>query len=322
MKAAVVARLAVGRRVPVVVTVHGVPDASWPTAARLLARVADEVVAVSPHVAERLVAHGVPAARVTVVENAIAPVARRDRAEVRRLLDLPATAPVVLCLARLVAQKRHDLLVEAWADVVRDAGSDAASPVLLVAGDGPTRPAVEAAVTSAGLEGSVRLLGARPDADVLLAAADLLVLPTDWEGLPISLLEAMGAGVPVVVSRVGGVVETLGGAVRLVEPGSASALAAALTDLVGDPDARRVLADRGEALVADRFHPDHMVDGHRAVHRSAVRRPAGEPPDPIARRVGRAPPAARRVLDPRLRHRAGAHHHGGPHRGRRAGRAR
>ncbi|GAA1744426.1 glycosyltransferase [Aeromicrobium alkaliterrae] len=267
VKAAVVARLAVGRRVPLVVTVHGVPDGSWSTAGRLLTRVADAVVAVSPHVAEQLVAHGVPAARVRVVENAVLPLTRPDRADARRSLGVPDDAPVVLCLARLVDQKRHDLLVAAWPDVHR--GVEPA-PVLLVAGDGPTRAAVQAAAERDCPSGSVQFLGSRDDADVLLAAADLLVLPTDWEGLPISLLEAMGAGVPVVVSRVGGVVETLGSAVRLVEPGAVAPLGAALTELLADPAARHDLAARASALVADRFHPDRMVAGHEAVQHDLV----------------------------------------------------
>lgn len=267
VKAAVVARLAVGRRIPVVVTVHGVPDGSWSTAGRLLRRVADAVVAVSPHVAEQLVANGVPAARVRVVENAVQPLTRPDRADARRSLDLTGEAPVVLCLARLVEQKRHDLLVAAWPEVHHAVEP---APVLLVAGDGPTRASVEAAAERDCPSGSVRFLGSRDDADVLLAAADLLVLPTDWEGLPISLLEAMGAGVPVVVSRVGGVVETLGSAVRLVEPGAVAPLAAALTELLADPAARHDLAARATALVADRFHPDRMVAGHEAVQHDLV----------------------------------------------------
>ncbi|WP_229052993.1 glycosyltransferase [Aeromicrobium sp. Leaf350] len=267
VKAAVVARLAVGRRVPVVVTVHGVPDGSWRTAGRLLTRIADAVVAVSPHVSEQLTAHGVPASRVRVVPNAVQPVARHDRAEARLALGLAEDAPVALCLARMVEQKRHDLLVAAWPEVVDRTDP---SSVLIVAGDGPTRPSVEATAVGTCPPGSVQFLGARDDADLLLAAADVLVLPTDWEGLPISLLEAMSAEVPVVVSRVGGVVETLGSAVRLVEPGAVAPLAEALADLLGDPAARRALADRASALVADRFHPDRMVAGHEAVQDDLV----------------------------------------------------
>jgi len=278
VKAAVVARLGVGRRVPVVVTVHGVPAEQWRTSARVLARVATRVVAVSPHVRDRLVEHGLPAERAHVVENAVVPVPQVDPSAARELLHLPDDAPVVLCLARLVPQKRHDLLVAAWAHVLErwsvetldPARPGATAPVLLVAGDGPTRAAVEAQAAVACPPGSVRFLGARQDAEVLLAAADVVALATDWEGLPISLLEAMSAGVPVVATAVGGVVETLGSAVRLVEPDSIAAFATALTELVTDPDARKEHGDRGRALVATRFPLDRMVDGHDAATREVV----------------------------------------------------
>lgn len=251
VKAALVARAAVGRSVPVLTTLHGVPAGELAAAARILRWATDHVVAVSPHVATQLVEHGFPADRVTVVENAIAPVDRHPRAAARGRLGLPAGVPVVLCLARMVDQKRHDLLVEAWADVPSDA-------VLLLAGDGPNRPAVEELVRRHGLSGRVRLLGNRTDVDWLLSAADLVVLPTNWEGLPISLLEAMGAGVPVVASAVGGVVETLGPAVRLVEPGSAAALGEGLRELIGDPALRARLGRSGQDLVASRYGPAPM----------------------------------------------------------------
>lgn len=262
VKAAVVARLAVGGSAPVVTTLHGVPDGELATGARLLRRTSDHVVAVSPHVADGLVEHGFPAARVSVIENAVTPPPRRDREQARLRLGIAPGAVVGLCLARLATQKRHDLLVRAWERL--PAGS-----VLLLAGDGPTRGAVERQVAQG--TGDVRLLGERTDADWLLAAADLLVLPTDWEGLPISLLEAMSLGVPVVVSRVGGVLETLGDGVRLVEPGSADALAVALTELATDPVARRRLGLRGRELVAERFHLAPMLDAYAATYDEALR---------------------------------------------------
>jgi glycosyltransferase involved in cell wall biosynthesis len=138
--------------------------------------------------------------------------------------------------------------------------------VLLLAGDGPTRPAVEDEVHRHRLAGRVRVLGERSDVDVVLAAADLAVLATDWEGLPVSVLEAMAAGVPVVVSRVGDVAATVGEAVRTVEPGSVPALADALADLVGDPAERAALGRRGRALVAGRYGVDRMLDRYRDLY--------------------------------------------------------
>ncbi|MDP9821542.1 glycosyltransferase [Nocardioides massiliensis] len=263
VKAALVARLAAGRRCPVLVTLHGVPAGELRLAARILRRCADHVVAVSPYVATQLADHGYPADRVTVVANAVTPLALPERQQARAELDLDEAAPVALCLARFADQKRHDLLLDAWTETPDDA-------LLLLAGDGPTLPRVRAQVERLGLTDRVRLLGPRTDVPRLLAATDLVVLPTDWEGLPISLLEAMSSGVPVVASAVGGVRDTLGPALRLVPPGTAAALARALTDLLADRDERARLAHRGRRLVHDEFGPDRMHDGYAATYARLV----------------------------------------------------
>jgi glycosyltransferase involved in cell wall biosynthesis len=256
VKAAVLARLAVGRAVPVLTTLHGVATDEYAGAARLLRWCTDEVVAVSPHVARSIVGAGFPERRTRVVANAVPQPSVHDRATARRRLGLPVGAPVALCLARLAAQKRHDLLLNAWAGDIDGAH-------LLVAGDGPTRGAIESATLRLGLRERVHLLGERDDVDWLLSAADLVVLPTDWEGLPVSLLEAMAVGVPVVVSRVGDLAETLGCAVRLVEPGSAAALRHAIRDLLTDERARADLGARGRELVTTRHATGPMLRAYR-----------------------------------------------------------
>ena len=264
VKASLVARAAVGRRVPILTTVHGVPADQVATAVRILKWSSRQVVAVSPYVAEQLEAHGFPAQRITVIENATEAVAGHPRREARTRLGIAPGQSVALCPARLVDQKRHDLLLEAWGALE---GDDA---VLLLAGDGPNRQRIEADVQALGLGDRVRVLGARDDVDWLLAAADLLVLPTDWEGLPISLLEAMGAGVPVVVSRVGGVVETLGEAVRLVEPNSAEALREGIADLLEDTKRRAAQVERAQRLVEERFGVPGMVAQYERLYEEMV----------------------------------------------------
>jgi glycosyltransferase involved in cell wall biosynthesis len=258
VKASVVAALARGgSAVPIVTTLHGL--AGYAAAARILRRSSDLVVAVSEHVAAELRTQGFPAARVRVIENAVTPLPAHERRLARRRLELPDASPVVVSLARFAPQKRHDLLIEAWRRTRPDA-------VLLLAGDGPTRTRVQRAVVAAGLTQRVRLLGERQDPDWLLAAADVAVLSTDWEGLPVSLLEAMSVGVPVVVTRVGGVAETLDGAACLVEPGSADALAAGLNTVLDDAAARAELAARGRALLATRYDPQRMFAAYRRLY--------------------------------------------------------
>jgi glycosyltransferase involved in cell wall biosynthesis len=92
----------------------------------------------------------------------------------------------------------------------------------------------------------------------LLSAADVAVLPTDWEGLPISVLEAMSAGVPVVASAVPELVATVGSAAEVVTPGSATALADGLRRVLTDPDRATQLIRAGEDLVSSRFGRDRM----------------------------------------------------------------
>lgn len=260
-KAALVARLALGRRgsgPPLLVTAHGFLAADRDLATRLLARTADHVVAVSDETADRLRDHGLPADRVSVIENSLEPPPGRDRPEARSRLGLHPDAPVVLCLARMTVQKRHDLLLEAWRDWPDP-------PTLLVAGDGPTRPEVARLVTAYGLEGRVHLLGDRQDADWLLAACDVMVLPSDMEGLPVSVLEAMALGVPVVSSAVGGVAALGDDAVQLAAPGESRGLRDGVRRVLTEPDRRRQLVATGRTLVAERFAIGRMTEEYDMV---------------------------------------------------------
>lgn len=245
--AGLVAVAMVGRRTPVLVTAHGFPPASYAPAARVLQRAADLVVAVSDDVADRLRAEGMRRP-VEVIENALVPLEVPDRGTARVELGLGAEDRVVLCLARMTEQKRQDLLIEALAD--------RHDLTLLIAGSGPTRERLEALAEERG--GVARFLGDRDDAPRLIAAADVLVLPSDWEGLPVTLLEAMGAGLPVVASAVGGVA-TLDGAVELVPPGSAAALGEAIDRVLADPVAAERLRAGARELLAARFDPTTML---------------------------------------------------------------
>jgi glycosyltransferase involved in cell wall biosynthesis len=251
-KATLVARLAFGRDLPIVTTLHGVADAETAHAARILAWASDRVVVVSSYVGQQLARAGYPEHRIEVIPNAVQPLPPYPRAQARAELGIPPTAVVGLCLARMVDQKRHDLLVDAWSYIGQRAQ-------LLLAGDGPNRARVAAAIDYHRLGGTVLQLGERADVPRLVAASDFLVLPTDWEGLPISVLEAMEAGLPVVASRVGGLAEHFAGAARLVEPGSLSELVTALDEVIARPALRAHLAHAGRARAAERFSADAMV---------------------------------------------------------------
>ncbi|MGK3208882.1 glycosyltransferase [Amycolatopsis sp. MEPSY49] len=249
--ASLVARLATRR--PVVTVFHGVADDDVPAAVRILRRTSRQVVAVSPATAGRLTGAGLPDP--VVIRNAV--FARPPvfgRAEVRASLGVPARTPVALCLARLEPQKRHDVLLDAWAAVDGDA-------VLWLAGDGSLRAGLERRAEALGRR--VEFLGTRTDVADLLAAADVTVLTSDWEGLPLAVLESLAAGRPVVATDVGGVGDVLAdGGGLVVPPGDPAATAAALTTLLFDEAARESAAALGLRTIQREFDPHPLMKSY------------------------------------------------------------
>lgn len=276
--ATVIARLAASGRVPVLTVFHGVADADYPRAARLLGRCSAAVVAVSDVIAGRLRSAGLREPAPVVIRNAVSRRPSIDRAASRAALGLAEGTPVALCVARLVEQKRHDVLIEAWAQLVGGEGADPLlrDAILLIAGDGPLRAGLESTAVARGVSGSVRFLGNRDDVPALLAATDVTVLTSDWEGLPVAVLESMAAGRPVVASRVDGVSELLGGGAGVLTPrGDPPAVARALGDLLTDGSARRVAAEAGLRTIERDYDPAVMIRRYGELIDRI--RPAGRP---------------------------------------------
>lgn len=247
-----------GHRTRLVSVFHGVAAPDYPRAARLLRRTGAPVVAVSHTIAGRLVAAGLPEHRVQVIHNAVAATPPFAKAAGRRALDLPAKLPVILCIARFAPQKRHDVLLRAVAEL-----DD--THTLLLAGEGPQLASVEALAAELGIAERVRFLGVRDDIDVLLGAADVTVLTSDWEGLPLVVLESLTAGRPVVATDVDGVREVLSeGGGTLVPPGDAAAVAAAVRALLTDKEAYAAAVEAGGNTVRSRFDPETLARKYRA----------------------------------------------------------
>ncbi|MFI0803315.1 Glycosyltransferase involved in cell wall bisynthesis [Amycolatopsis lurida] len=261
--ASLVSRLALapGRRRPLVTVFHGVADDEVAVAARIVRRTSDRVVAVSPATADQLAGAGVR--RPVVIRNAV--FTRRPhfgRAEVRASLGVTNGTPVALCLARLESQKRHDVLLDAWARLDGDA-------VLWLAGDGKLRAALEEHHERVG--GKVRFLGTREDVPDLLAAADLTVLTSDWEGLPLAVLESMASGRPVVATDVGGVRDVLsGGAGVVVPPGDPQAVAEALRPLLRDRSTRDSLGAEGQRKIQREYDPHTVMKAYDELLRTTL----------------------------------------------------
>jgi glycosyltransferase involved in cell wall biosynthesis len=180
-----------------------------------------------------------------------------DRASLRQALGLPVDGPLVITVCRLYRPRDFPTLLRALAQLVEQ------SPCrLLIVGDGPYRNLVEAEIAALGLAKRVSLLGFRADVRALLRASDLFVLSTAlWEGLPLTLLEAMDAGLPVVASRVGGIAEAVlpGETGLLVTPQDPQALCEALRTLLTDGALAARLGAAGKQRVAASFGSERMV---------------------------------------------------------------
>ncbi len=188
----------------------------------------------------------------TVIRNGVdldhfrpgAPDPGRDRAEARAALPLPpsfpADGPLAVCAGRICAQKGQDILLRAWPEVL----ATVPTARLALVGDGPDTERLRHTAALSGI--GVHFAGAAADIRPWLRAADLVVLPSRWEGMALAPLEAMACGRPVLVSDVSGARESLPpgqGRLCLVPPEDPTALAKALGRLLAEP---RLLAELGE----------------------------------------------------------------------------
>ncbi|MGY1779602.1 glycosyltransferase family 4 protein [Geodermatophilus sp. SYSU D01036] len=256
LRAGLVAAVAVrtGPRRPLVVTLHNaLPERSGPlrrvlaAAERATVRAADVVLAASGDLADNARRLGARDVRVAPVSAPALPPARRAREEVRAGLGLADGRPLVLAVGRLHPQKGYDVLLDAAAALTRGVAGDPA-PLVAIAGDGPLEAELSARIAAQRLP--VTLLGRRDDVADLLAAADLVVLPSRWEARSLTAQEALRAGTPLVATRTGGLPELLGDGAVLVPPGDAPALAGAVADLLADPARAAALAEAGRAQAA------------------------------------------------------------------------
>jgi glycosyltransferase involved in cell wall biosynthesis len=270
--------------VPAVCTVHGkhyYPDRRRRRLLyRLAARRAARVVAVSGELRAFFCGvTGVARDAVQVVYNGIDVAAyagvRGDPS--RRVgLGIPADALVVGSIGNLYAVKGHACLLRAAA-LLRDRGGD---PHVVILGRGEQREPLLALADTLGLSSRLHLPGFREDAASYLGAMDMFALPSQSEGMPLSLLEAMAAGLPVVASAVGGVPEALedGRTGLLVSPADPVALAAALHRLAANPALAGELGLAAQAEVRRRFSVDAMVSAYREIYRDACHRRAPAAP--------------------------------------------
>lgn len=226
----------------------------------------DAVVASAGSVKDYYVAQvGADPAAVEVIYNAVDWAqlqATMSRQEFRASAGVPADAPAAAIIARLTEQKAHRVLFESMTD------PRLAALHLIVVGDGELRDDLRSRAASLGIAGRVHFLGARRDLGNILAASDIFAMPSFWEGLPLSMVLAMGAGLPVVASRVAGIPEVVRDHVSglLVDAGDTTQLARALAALVQDPKLRSRLGAAAREFVLPRFGVDGYVASITALY--------------------------------------------------------
>jgi glycosyltransferase involved in cell wall biosynthesis len=221
---------------------------------------------------------GVPSWRIQVIPNGV-DLERFVRASTR-LSDVPAEVvpmswrdrriTVFGNVARFSDAKDHVGLLHAF-DAVRRVHP--ASRLLLV-GDGETRPVIEATIRELVLEDWVHLTGMRQDVPAMLRCMDIFVLSSQREGMPISVLEAMAAGLPVITTDVGGIREVVADGVtaRIVPPRDRDMLCRAMCWMLEQPEARTEMAATGEKLVRTRYEHDVMVGRYMDLYIQTRRR--------------------------------------------------
>jgi glycosyltransferase involved in cell wall biosynthesis len=226
---------------------------------------AQRIVCVSEMTRQIAIKEGVQAERVLVIQNGIRPVPIEgvDRPRVRKEAGIQEQDVFLLSVGRLVYSKAHEYLIAAMPEVLRQFPNVKVG----ICGDGVLRADLEAQIQSLGLSSSVKLLGMSDRVASYLASADVFVMPSRSEGLPIALLEAMSAGLPIIVTKVEGVNEVIvdGEQGLLVPIGDVDALARAILQLLHDPAMRARMGHSSKQRMAEFYSIDHMGERYLAL---------------------------------------------------------
>jgi glycosyltransferase involved in cell wall biosynthesis len=258
---------------PVVATEHGRLNNGRATlkrqiANRLMNLMSIETFAVSASLREQLISEGFPERRVGVIHNGIdpgAPASADARQRARTAFGFASDDFVVGGVGRLDPVKDYATLIDAFGLLSRLGRRIR----LILIGDGPQRVDLTRRLRDCGLSNVASLLGHRDDVRDLLPAMDVFVSSSIFEGVSLTLLEAMAAGLPVVATRVGGTPEVVVDQVTglLVPPRAPEALASAVARLMADPEDRAAQGASGRARVVQSFHIDTMVHRYMEIYR-------------------------------------------------------
>jgi len=238
----------------------------------LYRRLVDRVIAISKGVENVLLTAGIPKEKIDVVVDGIDvdkfnPA--RSGAEMRRTFGIPSEAPVVGINATLTQRKGHHYFLRAAREVIREFPGT----YFLIAGDGPLRGELEVLVRRLGLAGRVIFTGHRDDVVDVLAAFDVLVLTSVYEGLGVAILEGMAMGKPIVASRVGGIPESTREGVNgfLVPPRDYQAVAGRIKLLLKDRSLAARMGREGRRIVEEEFSSRVMARQNESIYYEVLR---------------------------------------------------
>jgi glycosyltransferase involved in cell wall biosynthesis len=226
----------------------------------------DAVIAVSAPIAQRVRAAGVAPEKLHLVPNAFAPASGGvPRETARRTLNVP-NVPVIGWVGRLSREKGPDIALEAFARLRRS------NICLVMIGGGPEDSLLRRRAAALGLGDLVLWRGVVPNAGMLFSAFDAFFLSSRTEGTPVALLEAMAAGIPIVATRVGGVPDIIDeSSARLVESSDVDGMAAALSDVLDDPNHARARAEKASERLAGYFAVDVWLSRYESIYRAVSR---------------------------------------------------
>ena len=241
---------------------------------RLLGRLTTQFVAISPEISGDLDRLGIGRGKTVIVRLGLEldGLADHPSGALRGELGIPADAPTVGIVGRLVPIKAHDLFLAAAESIARSHPK----VQFVIVGDGELWADLHAEVARRSLSERVHFTGWRSDLGAVYADLDLVVCCSRNEGTPVSLIEACAAGRAVVGTRVGGIPDIIASGVNglLVPSGDSAALAGAIVELVDDPDRRRLMGVAGQRSVRERYSADRMVKELKDLYRKLLDRTA------------------------------------------------
>ncbi len=266
---------------PILFTEHGrffpdLPNLKHKIFNRIFMRSTDRITAVSQSVGNAIIQNeGIPRERVEIIRNGIDKfrftqnrLSELQKQALRRSLGL-TDEKVVLFTARLDPIKDHFTAIHAMKSLLNSSSYENSTkpPVLLLAGNGPEKKAIELCIQKNQLENQVRLLGERSDVSDLLQIADIFLLTSKSEGIPLTILEAFASGVPVVATNVGGIPEviSIGKNGLLAESGDFSQIAFHLEKLLRDESFSAEIANNARARFEKEFTETQMLAQYEKV---------------------------------------------------------